>query len=68
MTAATIAPEPPRRGPGRPRTGRVKVWWTLPPALAALVAERAAKQGVTESALVEQILTASRRLKAAPAP
>jgi hypothetical protein len=63
MTAATTAPEPPRRGRGRPRTGRVRVNWTLPPDLRERIRVAAETATLDESALVEQILRASRRLR-----
>lgn len=63
MTAAPTAPEPPRRGRGRPRTGRVRVHWTLPPDLRERIRVAAEAAALDESALVEQVLRASRRLR-----
>lgn len=51
------------RGRGRPRTGRIRVAWTMPPDLRAAVEARATAERTTESAIVEEILRASGRLR-----
>lgn len=62
MQPAVTSTEPPGRGRGRPPTGRVRTFWTMPPDIRAAVEARARSDQTTESALVEKILRTSSML------
>lgn len=61
---ATPSSPGPKRGPGRPRTGKVHVHWKIDPAVRDSVHAAADAEGTDQSSLVEAILRGSRRLKA----